>query len=69
MQNNEDIRELSAKLHRGLELAEQKLLEETAARNGSLCFGAPDGKVVCIPAKEVLKKRKHIASRRSTITG
>ena len=66
MQKNEEMIELSNKLHWGLEVAEQRLLEETAARNGSLCLGTPDGKVVSVPAKELLKQRRRPFSRQCT---
>ena len=46
MSTEEEYKELSAKLRYGLELAEQRLIEETARREGTLCYGRPDGKVV-----------------------
>ena len=52
MSTEEEYKELSAKLRYGLELAEQRLIEETARREGTLCYGRPDGKVVRISAKE-----------------
>lgn len=67
MQQTEEIIELSNKLHWGLEVAEQKLLEETAARNGLLCLGTPDGKVISVPAKELLKQRKRSYSRHCAV--
>ena len=45
MSTEEEYKELSAKLRYGLELAEQRLIEETARREGTLCYGRPDGKV------------------------
>ena len=56
--NQEEYKELSAKLRYGLELAEQRLIEETARREGTLCYGRPDGKVVRISATELLKLRQ-----------
>ena len=43
MSTEEEYKELSAKLRYGLELAEQRLIEETARREGTLCYGRPDG--------------------------
>ena len=56
MQQNEELRELSCKLHWGLEVAEQRLLEETAARNGSLCVATPDGRIISVSARELLRE-------------
>ena len=53
MSTEEEYKELSAKLRYGLELA-----EETARREGTLCYGRPDGKVVRISATELLKLRQ-----------
>ena len=58
MSTEEEYEELSAKLRYGLELAEQRLIEETARREGTLCYGSPDGKVVRISATELLKLRQ-----------
>ena len=55
MSTEEEYKELSAKLRYGLELAEQRLIEETARREGTLCYGRPDGKVVRISATEHFK--------------
>lgn len=59
MSTEEEYQELSAKLRYGLELAEQRLIEETARREGTLCYGAPDGKVVRVSAIELLKLREN----------
>ncbi|TWV14753.1 hypothetical protein FQ707_03330 [Bacteroidaceae bacterium HV4-6-C5C] len=67
MQQNEEIRELSYKLHWGLELAEQRLLEETAARNGSLCVATPDGRIISVSAKELLRDREINTSIRQIV--
>lgn len=56
--STEEYQELSKKLRYGLELAEQRLIEETARREGVLCYGSPDGKVVRISATEVLRSRQ-----------
>ena len=55
MSTEEEYKELSEKLRYGLELAEQRLIEETARREGTLCYGRPDGKVVRVSATELLK--------------
>ena len=51
-------KEVRAKLRYGVELAEQRLIEETARREGTLCYGRPDGKVVRISATEDVYKRQ-----------
>ena len=58
MSTEEEYKELSEKLRYGLELAEQRLIEETARREGTLCYGRPDGKVVRVSATELLKLRQ-----------
>lgn len=58
MSTEEEYQELSVKLRYGLELAEQRLIEETARREGTLCYGRPDGKVVRVSASELLKLRQ-----------
>ena len=59
MSTEEEYKELSAKLRYGLELAEQRLIEETARREGTLCYGRPDGKVVRISATELTNKLRY----------
>ncbi len=59
MSTEEEYREFSAKLRYGLELAEQRLIEETARREGTLCYGEPDGKVVRVSAAELLRLRQN----------
>ena len=61
MSTEEEYKELSAKLRYGLELAEQRLIEETARREGTLCYGRPDGKVVRISATELLNNAASVA--------
>ena len=56
MSTEEEYKELSAKLRYGLELAEQRLIEETARREGTLCYGRPDGKVVRISATDLIQQ-------------
>ena len=41
MSTEEEYKELSEKLRYGLELAEQRLIEETARREGTLCEASP----------------------------
>lgn len=67
MSTEEEYQELSAKLRYGLELAEQRLIEETARREGTLCYGRPDGKVVRVSATELLKLRQAGGDRVSTV--
>lgn len=59
MSTEEEYKELSAKLRYGLELAEQRLIEDTAKREGTLCYGRADGKVVRVSAAELLKLREN----------
>lgn len=54
--SSDEIQELSEKLRRGLQLAEQRLLEKNARHDKLLSQGTPDGKVVYVPAKELLKR-------------
>ncbi len=58
MSTEEDYLKLSAKLRYGLELAEERLIEETARREGTLCYGRPDGEVIRVSASELLKLRR-----------
>jgi hypothetical protein len=67
MSTEEEYRELSEKLRYGLELAEQRLIEETARREGTLCYGRPDGKVVRVSATELLKLRESGGSNGGTV--
>lgn len=57
MSTEEEYKELSLKLRYGLELSEQRLIEETAQRQGTLCYGSPNGKVIRVSAMELLKLR------------
>jgi hypothetical protein len=49
-------RELSQRILSGVKKAYYKLVEETAARNGSLVVER-NGKVMHVPAKELIKKK------------
>ena len=55
MSNNE-MQELSDKLRRGLQLAEQRLLERNARHWKLLSQGTPDGKVIYVSATELLER-------------
>lgn len=65
--STEEYKELSAKLRYGLELAEQRLIEETARREGTLCYGRPDGKVVQVPATELLRLRQSMGNKEEQV--
>ena len=50
------MQELSDKLRRGLQLAEQRLLERNARHRKLLSQGTPDGKVIYVSATELLER-------------
>ena len=50
------MQELSDKLRRGLQLAEQRLLERNARLGKLLSQGTPDGKVIYVSATELLER-------------
>ena len=50
------MQELSDKLRRGLQLAEQRLLERNARHGKLLSPGTPDGKVIYVSATELLER-------------
>ena len=50
------MQELSDKLRRGLQLAEQRLLERNARHGNLLSQGTPDGKVIYVSATELLER-------------
>lgn len=56
--SNEERQELSRKLHYGLALAERRMLEEKALRNEEVIQGTPDGRIMRVPARELLKEIK-----------
>lgn len=63
------MQELSDKLRRGLQLAEQRLLERNARHGKLLSQGTPDGKVIYVSATELLnacrsKKKRKVKSRK-----
>ena len=50
------MQELSDKLRRGLQLAEQRLLQRNARHGKLLSQGTPDGKVIYVSATELLER-------------
>ena len=50
------MQELSDKLRRGLQLAQQRLLERNARHGKLLSQGTPDGKVIYVSATELLER-------------
>ena len=50
------MQELSDELRRGLQLAEQRLLERNARHGKLLSQGTPDGKVIYVSATELLER-------------
>ena len=50
------MQELSDKLRRGLQLAEQRLLERNARHGKLLSQWTPDGKVIYVSATELLER-------------
>lgn len=50
------MQELSDKLRRGLQLAEQRLLERNARHGKLLSQVTPDGKVIYVSATELLER-------------
>lgn len=56
--NNKEVSfdDLSEKILLGINIANRKLVEKTAAENGSLIIGNIDGSFKDVPAKELLKE-------------
>ena len=52
--SNKEIKDFTRKLELGLQIAEKRLLEEKALRNETIVVSNGEGKIVYIPAKEVL---------------
>lgn len=46
--------EFAEKVFRGLKIVAKKLVEETAAQNGTLIIGNADGTIKEVPAKDLL---------------
>ena len=51
-------KELSNKMHYGLALAEQRMLEQKAQRNEKMVLSPPDGKIKIVSARTLLRKAK-----------
>lgn len=54
-----EYEEMGKKILTGLRLAKQRLIEQTAANNGSLVVGDENGNTISVPAKELLKKMQN----------
>ena len=59
------MQELSDKLRRGLQLAEQRLLERNARHGKLLSQGTPDGKVIYVSATELLERLQEQEKKKS----
>ena len=59
------MQELSDKLRRGLQLAEQRLLERNARHGKLLSQGTPDGKVIYVSATELLERLREQEKEKS----
>ena len=59
------MQELSDKLRRGLQLAEQRLLERNARHGKLLSQGTPDGKVIYVSATELLERLQEQENEKS----
>lgn len=51
-------KELSSKLHYGLALAEQRMLEQKAERNEKIVLSTSDGKIKTVSARTLLRKSR-----------
>ena len=63
------MQELSDKLRRGLQLAEQRLLERNARHGKLLSQGTPDGKVIYVSATELLERLQKQEKEKSKESG
>ena len=52
--SNKEIKEFTAKLEKGLRIAEKRMLEEKALHDETIVVSNAEGKIEYIPAKEVL---------------
>ena len=59
------MQELSDKLRRGLQLAEQRLLERNARHGKLLSQGTTDGKVIYVSATELLERLQKLEKEKS----
>lgn len=64
--SKDEIRELSEKLRRGLEIAERRFLEKSAQSGKLLSQGTPDGKVVYVSATELLERLQEQEKEKET---
>ncbi|MCD8093242.1 MAG: hypothetical protein LUF01_10580 [Bacteroides sp.] len=56
--SNDEWKELSNKLHYGLALAEQRMLEKKAQRNEKVVLSTSDGKIKAVSARTLLRKAR-----------
>lgn len=56
--SNDEWKELSEKLHYGLALAEQRMLEKKSTAERNCDSGYTDGEIKAIPARRLLRKAK-----------
>lgn len=54
--SEDERKKLSEKLHFGLALAERRMLEEKALRNDCIIQGLPNGKIISVSARVMLRK-------------
>ena len=52
--SNKEIREFTAKLDKGLQIAEKRMLEEKALHNETVVVSNAEGEIEYIPAKDIL---------------
>ena len=52
--SDKEIKDFTAKLEKGLQIAEKRMLEEKALHNETVVVSNAEGKIEYIPAKEVL---------------
>jgi hypothetical protein len=56
--STDEWKAMSEKIHYGLALAEQQMLEDKARRNETMIVTDVHGKIKAVPARELLEKRK-----------
>ncbi|MBR1463846.1 MAG: ribosome recycling factor [Prevotella sp.] len=56
--SNKEVQEFSAKLKKGLEIAEKKMLQEKALLGESIVVCDSNNNIMRIPASEVIAKHK-----------
>ena len=52
--SNKEIKDFTRKLEAGLQLAEQRMLQEKALRGETVVVSTAEGKIEHLPAREVL---------------